>query len=204
MRSQPETGVELKAGEAGLEVTLQQGLRTWIMDQRSGSSTRALVGESIVIYAALQPPCSHFTMGTRRWRPLRAQTRLSGRGGNAECRSERSIPRSEAAWTLPVCSSANLRLLGQCRGGQKTMCCWLQRWWSPSDGCSQRGPCSSSSTSHFAMLQEGDWEGHRALLGAEEMMLCSGCVGPCVPLWAKCPLYMLFHQHKGICLASHC
>ena len=96
----------------------------------------------------------------------------------------------EAAWTLPVCSSANLRLLGQGRGGQKTMCCWLQRWWSPSDGCSQRGPCSSSSTSHFAMLQEGDWEGHRALLGAEEMMLCSGCVGPCVPLWAKCPKSM--------------
>ena len=142
--------------------------------------------------------------------------KTSGYGGNAECRSERSIPRraaciatcvdfilipfsfaltqpltfvrSEAAWTLPVCSSANLRLLGQGRGGQKTMCCWLQRWWSPSDGCSQRGPCSSSSTSHFAMLQEGNWEGHRALLGAEEMMLCSGCVGPCVPLWAKCPL----------------
>ena len=45
MRSQPETGVEPKAGEAGLEVTLQQGLGTWIMDQRSGSSTRALVGE---------------------------------------------------------------------------------------------------------------------------------------------------------------
>ena len=35
----------LSAGEAGLEVTLQQGLGTWIMDQRSGSSTRALVGE---------------------------------------------------------------------------------------------------------------------------------------------------------------
>ena len=44
----------------------------------------------------------------------------------------------------------------------------------------------------------------RKVLGAEEMMLCSGCVGPCVPLWAKCPLYRLFHQHKGICLASHC
>ena len=31
---------------------------------------------------------------------------------------------------------------------------------------------------------------NRALLAlvAEEMMLCSGCVGPCVPLWAKCPL----------------
>ena len=105
---------------------------------------------------------------------------------------------------LHVSFSANLRRLGQGRGGQKTMCCWLQRWWSPSDGCSQRGPCSSSSTSHFAMLQEGDWEGHRALLGAEEMMLCSGCAGPSVPLWAKCPLYRLFHQHKGICLASHC
>ena len=52
--------------------------------------------QSIVIYAALQPPCSPFTMGTRRWRPLRAQTRLSGRGGNAECRSERSIPRRAA------------------------------------------------------------------------------------------------------------
>ena len=37
--------MEPKAGEAGLEVTLQQGLGTWIMDQRSGSSTRALVGE---------------------------------------------------------------------------------------------------------------------------------------------------------------
>ena len=112
--------------------------------------------------------------------------------------------RSEAAWTLPVCSSANLRLLGQGRGGQKTMCCWLQRWWSPSDGCSQRGPCSSSSTSHFAMLQEGDWEGHRGSVrcACEEMMICSGCVGPCVPLWAKCPLYRLFHQPKGICLAS--
>ena len=102
----------------------------------------------------------------------------------------------------PLHSHCSRRLLGQGRGGQKTMCCWLQRWWSPSDGCSQRGPCSSSSTSHFAMLQEGDWEGHRALLGAEEMMLCSGCVGPCVPLWAKCPLYRLFHQPKGICLAS--
>ena len=52
--------------------------------------------QSIVIYAALQPPCSPFAMGTRRWRPLRAQTRLSGRGGNAECRSERSIPRRAA------------------------------------------------------------------------------------------------------------
>ena len=82
------------------------------------------------------------------------------------------------------------------------MCCWLQRWWSPSDGLFSRGPCSSSSTSHFAMLQEGDWEGHRALLGAEEMMLCSGCVGPCVPLWAKCPLYRLFHQLKGRGLAT--
>ena len=58
-----------------------------------------------------------------------------------------SFVTGEAAWTLPVCSSANLRLLGQGRGGQKYMCCWLQRWWSPSDGCSQRGPCSSSSTS---------------------------------------------------------
>ena len=37
-----------------------------------------------------------FAMGTRRWRPLRAQTRLSGRAGNAECRSERSIPRRAA------------------------------------------------------------------------------------------------------------
>ena len=36
----------------------------------------------------------------------------------------------------------------------------------------------------------------------EEMMICSGCVGPCVPLWAKCPLYRLFQQPKGICLAS--
>ena len=45
MRSQPETGVEPKAGEAGREVTLQQGLGTWIMEHRSGSSTPALVGE---------------------------------------------------------------------------------------------------------------------------------------------------------------
>ena len=45
-------------------------------------------------------------------------------------------------------------------GGQNTLCCWLQRWQSPSDGCSPRGPCSSSSTYQFAMLQEGAWEGH--------------------------------------------
>ena len=43
MRSQPETGVEPKAGEAGREVTLQQGLGTWTGSQRTGSSTHALV-----------------------------------------------------------------------------------------------------------------------------------------------------------------
>ena len=52
--------------------------------------------QSIVIYAALQPPCSPFAMGTRRCRPLRAQTRLSGHGGNAEDHGERSIPRRAA------------------------------------------------------------------------------------------------------------
>ena len=74
-------------------------LKSLAVDQRPGRSLVTFCiarAQSIVIYAALQPPCSPFTMGTRRWRPLRAQTRLSGRGGNAECRSERSIPRRAA------------------------------------------------------------------------------------------------------------
>ena len=125
-RATPETGIEAIAVEAGRNIALHQGLGHWTVALRTGSSTHALVeqvrrrsnmlhhvrparrgleplitfclarAQSIVIYAALQPPCSPFTMGTRRWRPLRAQTRLSGRGGNAECRSERSIPRRAA------------------------------------------------------------------------------------------------------------
>ena len=123
---QPATGVGGYSREVGREVTLQQGLGTWTGSQRTGSSTHALVeqvcsrsnmqhhvrqrgggceplitfclarAQSIVIYAALQPPCSPFAMGTRRCRPLRAQTRLSGHGGNAEDHGERSIPRRAA------------------------------------------------------------------------------------------------------------
>ena len=51
---------------------------------------------AVAIDAVLRHSRDPFAMGTRRWRPLRAQTRLSGRGGNAEYHGERSIPRRAA------------------------------------------------------------------------------------------------------------
>ena len=109
-----------------------------------GAHPGCVVAQMVAIDAVLRHSRDPFAMGTRRWRPLRAQTRLSGRGGNAEYHGERSIPRRAAC-------------IATCVG--------------------------------FILIPE-------------EMMLCSGCVGPCVPLWAKCPLYRLFHQQKGICLAT--
>ena len=112
--------------EAGRNLTLHQGLGHWTGALRTGSSTHALVeqvrrrsnmlhhvrparrgleplitsclarAQTVAIYAVLLPSRDPFAMGTRRWRPLRAQTRLSGRGGNAEYHGERSIPRRAA------------------------------------------------------------------------------------------------------------
>ena len=112
--------------EAGRNLTLHQGLGHWTRALRTGSSMHALVeqvrrrsnmlhhvrrarrglellitfclarAQTVAIDAVLRHSRDPFAMGTRRWRPLRAQTRLSGRGGNAECRSERSIPRRAA------------------------------------------------------------------------------------------------------------
>ena len=61
-----------------------------------GAHPGCVVAQMVAIDAVLRHSRDPFAMGTRRWRPLRAQTRLSGRGGNAECRSERSIPRRAA------------------------------------------------------------------------------------------------------------
>ena len=51
------------------------------VDQRPGRSLITFCiarAQMMVIYADQQPSRSPFTMGTRRWRPLRAQTRLPG------------------------------------------------------------------------------------------------------------------------------
>ena len=61
-----------------------------------GAHPGCVVAQMVAIDAVLRHSRDPFAMGTRRWRPLRAQTRLSGRGRNAEYHGERSIPRRAA------------------------------------------------------------------------------------------------------------
>ena len=138
----------------------------------------------------------------------------SGFSHRKRSRSAESAEQDDEATTAPSAPPKSSRLTSNERYGLFARLAWLNCYEvifaaeraADAELMAELSSRFASTYTVRAMAQDPCFrrEGHRALLGAEEMMLCSGCVGPCVPLWAKCPLYRLFHQHKGICLASHC